>query len=139
MTKTWMSEFQKSIVELRKKKRVEPILKKAQIDAMESQIEELKDQIKVYELLKTLPLQKIVMPFFGLNQFMEQLIKARIVRKLTQAQLADNLGVHQQQVQRWEDMDYEKLTISSLRRIMQVLGVEITGVVKLKGVKTTAR
>lgn len=52
-----------------------------------------------------------------------QLVEARRAAGLTQAQLAERLGVSQAQVARVEKRGYDSLTLTSLRRYVEALGV----------------
>lgn len=51
-----------------------------------------------------------------------QLVEARQAAGLTQAQLAERLGVSQAQVARVEKRGYDSLTLNSLRRYVAALG-----------------
>jgi len=51
-----------------------------------------------------------------------QLVEARQAAGLTQAQLAERLGVSQGQVARVEKRGYDSLTLTSLRRYVTALG-----------------
>jgi ribosome-binding protein aMBF1 (putative translation factor) len=51
-----------------------------------------------------------------------QLVEARQASGLTQAQLAERLGVSQAQVARMEKRGYDAYTLNSLRRYVQALG-----------------
>lgn len=58
------------------------------------------------------------------------LVDARLAAGLTQAQLADRLGVSQAQVARFEKRGYDAYTLNTLRRYVHALGdgfsVEVT-------------
>jgi len=54
------------------------------------------------------------------------LIKARIVRGLTQSGLAELIGVLPQQVQRWESQQYRKVAFERLSQIAQALNVSVS-------------
>jgi len=51
------------------------------------------------------------------------LLAARIERGLTQRELGDLLGVHQQQVARWERDAYARVALSRLTQVAEALGV----------------
>lgn len=51
-----------------------------------------------------------------------QLVEARLAAGLTQAQLAERLGVSQAQVARLEKRGYDGHSLSSLRRYVEALG-----------------
>ncbi|MFU8890118.1 MAG: helix-turn-helix domain-containing protein [Anaerosomatales bacterium] len=53
----------------------------------------------------------------------EALVAARAAQGLTQRELAAKLGVHQQQVARWERERYGCVSLSRLERVADVLGV----------------
>lgn len=52
-----------------------------------------------------------------------ELVVARIARGLTQRELAERVGVHQQQIARWEKERYGCVSLSRLSRVAEILGV----------------
>lgn len=60
----------------------------------------------------------------SLSDIGQRLIDARNHRGLSQRELADLLGIHQQQVARWERKRYGCVSLSRLSRVAEVLGVE---------------
>jgi HTH-type transcriptional regulator/antitoxin HigA len=65
---------------------------------------------------------------FHLNSFTEipiALIKARITAGMTQKQLAEKIGIQEQQIQRYEANDYASISFARLVEIAQILGVNI--------------
>lgn len=61
----------------------------------------------------------------ALSELPLALIKARIGAGLTQKQLADRLGVAEQQVQRYEQTEYAHANFTRMLEIMAALGVEM--------------
>jgi transcriptional regulator with XRE-family HTH domain len=55
------------------------------------------------------------------------LIRARIAAGLTQAELADQLGLKPQQIQRYEATDYESASLDRLRQVAEALNVRLAG------------
>ncbi len=53
------------------------------------------------------------------------LIRARIALGLTQKQLAERVGLKEQQIQRYEDTDYASASFSRLKEIIEALGLDI--------------
>ncbi len=53
----------------------------------------------------------------------EALVAARVAQGLTQRELAVKLGVHQQQIARWERERYGCVSLARLTRVAEVLGV----------------
>ena len=81
-------------------------------------IAELRSEIAEYEAIRD-GSDKII------GELPLVLIKARIRRHLTQADLAQRLGVHEQQVQRWEEHDYQGVAFERLCEIARVLQVKV--------------
>lgn len=61
------------------------------------------------------------------------LIIARIVRGLSQAELAAHLGLREQQIQRYESERYRSITFSNFRRIASILGVDLAPTIRPSG------
>lgn len=61
----------------------------------------------------------------GLKQLPSVLIKARIASRMTQKELAVRLGVHMQQVQRYEATSYRAASFERMLEVAQMLGVKI--------------
>lgn len=55
-----------------------------------------------------------------------QLVEARQAARLTQAELAERLGVSQAQVARIEKRGYDAYTLNTLRRYVQALGQDFS-------------
>jgi transcriptional regulator with XRE-family HTH domain len=90
-------------------------LKRAQKEALESQLADLQEELHDYEaLVAGGPKVGKKRPLAELSQ---ALIEARIASELTQRQLAERLEMKEQQVQRYEANDYAS---ASLGRILDV-------------------
>ena len=57
----------------------------------------------------------------------ELLIKAHIARGLTQRELADRVGLKEQQIQKYEATDYVAAKWSRIREVADVLSMELGG------------
>ena len=79
---------------------MDPIIARAEEDALESMIEELQEELRVYERTKSGEVD--VKPLFAVDKIAGALISARIARVLTQRQLANLVGLKEQQIQRYE-------------------------------------
>jgi len=53
------------------------------------------------------------------------LIYARVLRKMSQADLARRIGVHEQQVQRYESERYRSISLTNFRKVANALGVTL--------------
>ncbi|MFQ5652267.1 MAG: helix-turn-helix transcriptional regulator [bacterium] len=67
------------------------------------------------------------------------LIQARIARGLTQKELAQKLGLKEQQIQRYEANDYAKASLARLNQIIDVLKVKIGSKVDLRDTDASKR
>jgi HTH-type transcriptional regulator/antitoxin HipB len=102
---------------------IDPGMPKLMHDAIVSEIESLREQIKHYEKLRDghITSREIT----SLHDLPTALIEARIAAKLTQRQLAKRIGVAEQQVQRWEADEYSGVSIHRLQEIADALGVRM--------------
>lgn len=95
---------------------VHPLIAKARRDASNSRLLDLKADLQEYESLKAgkfdMSSLMIVTALPGM------LIKARIARGMTQRDLAERIGLKEQQIQRYEATDYASASFS---RIMDVV------------------
>ncbi len=57
------------------------------------------------------------------------LVKARIVRKLTQKELADRLGLPEQQIQRYEATLYKGVAVERLQEVADALKIHVKEVI----------
>ncbi|WP_375122630.1 XRE family transcriptional regulator [Pseudomonas sp. LW8] len=98
-------------------------LDSAQLDALESQILDIKSEIKEYELIKEGKVSYLECS--GLSELPKTLIYARIGLGLTQKDLAEKLGVPTQQLQRYEASSYMGASLSRLISVAEVLNVKV--------------
>lgn len=102
---------------------IHPVLRKAQLDALKSQVNDLKREIIEYERLKSGKQKTIELG--SLAEFPKTLIQARIARGLSQQQLAAKLGVKPQQVQRYEASEYRSASLERVTEVARVLGLKL--------------
>ena len=99
---------------------VHPLIARAQEDALRSQVEELQGELRDYESLlsggfRTDDLQAIA-------HLPTMLIKARIAQGLSQKDLAERLGLKEQQIQRYEATEYASASLTRIREVAGALG-----------------
>lgn len=111
--------------------RVHPLLQKAEAEALRSQLESLQNEITAYEDLRS-GKERV---FFSqsLDGLPEALIKARISAGLSQKDLAERLGLKEQQVQRYEATDYTSASLERVRAVIRALGVTVREEVSIAG------
>lgn len=130
ITKTQLKKFQKAIEEFdNQKSDTHPLLLKAQKDAMISQAEDLKAQIKEYERLRK-GNYKVRRPD-SIADLPIELIRARIALGLTQKDLAERLGMKEQQIQRYENTEYASANFARINEIVAALRLDIKKQIKL--------
>ena len=98
---------------------VHPLLAKARRDAVRSQLADLETELAEYEALK-----KGEFRIEGLNVVAglpDVLIKARIAQGLTQKELAERMGLKEQQIQKYEASDYASASFARIREVADAL------------------
>lgn len=134
ISKAWVKKFEVALEAARTraqspKEKTHPKLLKARQDQLTSQVEELREDIAEYEALKAGKVHSLEVS--DLNDLPTALIRARIAAGLSQQQLAQKLGVSQQQVQKDEASQYHKASFERLALVAQVLGIRLKGEVVL--------
>ncbi len=125
MTKKKIEMFNETIEKMaHEKSEVHPILRQAQIDAISSQRDKMIKEAEDYELL--LSGQFAVFDVASLSDLPKALIMSRISMGLTQKDLAERLGMKEQQIQRYENTEYSSASFSTLLSIVEALDLKIT-------------
>ena len=96
---------------------------RAEREAMESQLADLREELGEYEQLKSADLS--VISVASLDELAEGLIKARIAGGLSQRALAHRLELKEQQIQRYEAERYAAASYRRLCQVAHALGVRI--------------
>ena len=96
---------------------------KAMRDGARSQLAELEEQLAEYENLRNGGVRSLNVD--SITAIGDALVKARIIRRLTQKALADRLALAEQQIQRYEATEYQAASFERVREIMRVLGVKL--------------
>lgn len=125
ITKAQASRFRQTLENLRSRtadaSELHPRIAQAQEDAIRSQLSDLEEELRQYESLKA--------GGFELNELRAidgvapALIKARIARGLSHKDLAERLGLKEQQIQRYEATDYVSASLGRIREVAHALSV----------------
>ena len=107
-----------------------PKAAKAMRDGLRSQLEDLDAELAEYEALRrgevvTIEAQSIV-------AIGGALIKARIMRHLTQRELAERLSLAEQQIQRYEATEYAGVATERLQQVADALKLRVREVFTLE-------
>ena len=86
-------------------------------------IGELEQEIAEYDRLKSGQITKF--PIESLQDLPNVMIKARIAVGMTQKELAEKIGVQEQQIQRYEANNYRAVGFDRLQEVMSALDIRI--------------
>lgn len=125
ITKAQATDFEKALAALDADtgSKVHPKIRKAQSDAVRSQLTDLHAQIADYEALRDG--RRGAVELSSLDELPRALIEGRIAAGLTQRELAGRLGVPEQQVQRYEATEYATTSFSRLVEVAKAVGIKM--------------
>ena len=123
LTKSSAENFEKRLHWLREnpgaQDQLDPILAKAEEDGLQSMIDELREEIQEYERTKQGDVDMTSLT--SVHMVPRTLIRARIARGLSQRQLAQLVGLKEQQIQRYESNDYSNVDLGRVQEIARAL------------------
>ena len=105
--------------ESRKDRTTHARLIKAQKDAMRSQLDSLRQELVEYEELESGNMPPPDLEYIYVVP--RDLIRARIASGLSQKQLAERLGMPEQQIQRYEAKEYKSVSLARISEVAKVL------------------
>jgi ribosome-binding protein aMBF1 (putative translation factor) len=127
LTKTQAEKFVRALEQLSTRSAqtaaVHPLLRKAEEDALRSQLADLDAEMQEYDALRTG--KRTVLRISSLDELARALIQARIASGLSQKELAERLGLKEQQIQRYEATDYVSASLARLIKIARALGLKV--------------
>ncbi len=103
---------------------VDPLIAKLSLDQLKTEYEKLSEQIEEYENLTSGNQAEILVS--SIRDLPEALIKARIIRGWTQADLASNLNLKEQQIQRYEAEDYSIANLATMMNVANALELDLS-------------
>ena len=128
ITKAQAARFSNALDSLRQRPNndnsLHPLIAKAREDAVRSQLADLEGELREYEALKAGDFQwdslKVVADLPSI------LIKARIAQGLSQKELAERIGLKEQQIQRYEATDYASANLARIKEVANAFGAGIS-------------
>jgi DNA-binding XRE family transcriptional regulator len=137
ITRAQVAKFEQALSDLSAQggggDRLHPLLQKAQRDSLQSQLDDLREEIATYEALRSG--RQSVISLDSLEELPRALIQARIAAGLSQRELAARLGVKEQQVQRYEATEYAGASLARVTEVVRALGLHVREDVFLPGQK----
>lgn len=126
ITRTQAERFARTLEGLRDRPEradgIHPMIAQAQVDAVNSQLADLEAELREYEAVREGGFQMDELDVVA--DLPALLIKARIALGLSQRELADRLGLKEQQIQRYEATDYATAKWSRIREVADALSME---------------
>lgn len=108
---------------------VDPRLHDAATAALKEQVTELREDLEAYQALREGT--QTTFDVESLDQLPIALIRARIASGMTQRNLAERLGMREQQIQRYEASHYKSASFARLLEVAHALGVTVRPAVQL--------
>lgn len=93
------------------------------IEAMESQLRDLRQDLAEYEWRNAVGVREVEL--FSLAELPPLLVQVREGAGLTPGQLAERLGVSEEQVLRQEASGYSDATLAEIQAVAEALGVKV--------------
>jgi DNA-binding Xre family transcriptional regulator len=91
-------------------------------ESLQGQLDSLRAELAEYEALKAGETERIELDRW--EKIPQALIQARIAANLTQKELAERVGIAEQEIQRYEATDYATVSFARLTEIVNALGLQ---------------
>lgn len=127
ITKSWIRRFEKTLADFlasEATKSLHPKQRELEELAIRGQLETLQAEVAEYEALLA-NAQPLVVN--SMAELPRALIRARISADMTQKELAERLGLKEQQIQRYESSEYQGASLERITAIMAALNLELDG------------
>lgn len=102
---------------------------------LSKKLEKIEQDISEYESLITLDTSKFT--FDNFEDLLKAPIKYRLANKETVKDFAREMRISQRQILRYEEESYSNCTISTLLKILNRIGIKISGEIKIQPKTTT--
>lgn len=139
ITKSQADKFEQALVQIdgapHKDNQPHILLQKAQKEALQSQLDDLRAQLAEYDTLRSGERQVLELTSF--DELPRALIQSRIALGLSQRELADRLGLKEQQLQRYEATEYASASLDRVKEVVNALGLTMREDIILPSVQLT--
>jgi transcriptional regulator with XRE-family HTH domain len=123
ITNAQAEKFSDALVSLRTDSSLDPMLAELEGNALASELEILRAQLNEYDSLRSG--KQSVIEVGSFDELPKALVKSRIALGLSQKDLAERLGMKEQQLQRYESTDYRTASMARLREVVEALGITV--------------
>ena len=113
---------------------IHPTILKAQREAVEAQLDELRADVERYLELRSGKVRQFRIE--SLAELPRVLINCRIASGMTQRELADRLSLKEQQIQRYETQNYAGASFARIADVADAVGVELPRDLKIADADT---
>jgi HTH-type transcriptional regulator/antitoxin HigA len=128
-TKAHAAQFEEALRNLQADKASDRKRRGLEIAAVRAQLGDLQAELAEYEELRSGTIRSFEAA--SLPELAVALVKARIAKGWSQRRLADELGIAEQQIQRYESSGYTSASLARLCDVVGALGVDVREVVSL--------
>lgn len=128
-TKAHASRFEEALRNLEADKTAGSKRRELEMGAVRAQLEDLQSELTEYEQLRSGTIRSFEVA--SLPELAVALVKARIATGWSQRRLAEELGVAEQQIQRYESTGYTSASLARLCDVVAALGIDVREVVTL--------
>jgi HTH-type transcriptional regulator/antitoxin HigA len=129
-TKAHLDRFDEAAANIEARPGGRTKLEALELAAIRAQADDLRAELADYDELRSGALSSFEAG--SLEELSTVLVKARIARGWTQRELADALGMAEQQIQRYEANEYRSTSLARLCDIANALGVTVAQHAQLK-------
>ncbi len=140
ITKAQADKFERALAQSRAipeiNNKLHPLVQKAQRDSMVSQFDDLKAELREYDVLRSG--ERKVLELTSFDELPRALIQARIALGLSQKELASKLNIKEQQLQRYEATEYASASMERVKEVINALGLTIRKDIFLPDVQITS-
>ena len=123
ITRAQAEKFMAAIEEVPSRNDPGSLLAEIEVEALRGQLDELRRQMVEYEELQSGARGVLYVDSF--DKLPQALIQARIAAGLSHKQLADRLGLKEQQVQRYEATEFRAASLTRLQDVINALGINV--------------
>ena len=124
ITKARVQEFGDALMALSVSQSDDQLWLQVQRDALQGQLNDLEKELKEYRALQDRGVQGVQV--VSLEDLPESLVRARIASGLTQKDLAAQLGMKEQQIQRYEATGYSSASLDRIKEVVNALGLTLS-------------